>query len=80
MHVRKAHVSRQRRGQAAAIFLDDVPTFRYAAPLQYWLARAQEGLGMREPALANYKAYLALRQGASSDPLAADASRRLADR
>ena len=73
-------LSQKRRGQAAAIFLDDVPTFRYTAPSRYWLARAQEGLGMREPALANYKAYLALRQGASSDPLAADASRRLADR
>ena len=56
------------------------PRSVHGAPPVHWLARAQEGLGMREPALANYKAYLALRQGASSDPLAADASRRLADR
>jgi serine/threonine protein kinase/tetratricopeptide (TPR) repeat protein len=70
----------KRRGEAAAIFLDDVPTFRYAAALPYWLGRAQEGLGMREPALASYQAYLSLRTGPSRDPLAADASRRLGSR
>ncbi|HSL22933.1 MAG TPA: protein kinase [Vicinamibacterales bacterium] len=64
----------KRRGEATAIFLDDVPTFRYLATLPYWLARAQEGLGMREGASANYKAYLKLRPG---DALAADALERL---
>ena len=29
-----------RSGEVAAIFLDDVPTYRYLAPLPYWLGRA----------------------------------------
>jgi serine/threonine protein kinase/tetratricopeptide (TPR) repeat protein len=67
----------RRQGEAAALFLDDVPSFRYVAPLPYWLARAQEGLGMKEPATANFKAYLAARKNAPRDPLAADARRRI---
>src|SRR5262245_37224290 len=70
----------KRLGEGAALFLDDVPTMRYTAPLPYWLARAQEGLGMNEAAAANYKAYLALRKDAPKDPLVIDASRRSASR
>ena len=70
----------KRLGEAAAVFLDDVPSFRYVAPLPYWLARAQEGLGMNEPAAANYKAYLALRKNAAKDPLVLDAIRRTGSR
>src|SRR6185295_13022725 len=67
----------KRRGEAMALFLDDVPTFRYLTPLPYWLARAQEGQQNRSAAADNYKAFLALRPGNSSDPLAADARKRL---
>ena len=67
----------RRQGEAAALCLDDVPSFRLAAPLPYWLARAQEGLGMKDPATANFKAYLAARKNAPRDPLAADARRRI---
>ena len=35
----------KRIGEAADVFLDDWPTFRYTVPVKYWLARAQEGLG-----------------------------------
>jgi serine/threonine protein kinase/tetratricopeptide (TPR) repeat protein len=66
----------KRKGEAAAIYLDDVPSYRYIAPLPYWLARAQEGLGMSDPALANYKAYLEVRKNAIRDPLVVDATRR----
>jgi len=52
---------RERRGEAAALFLDDVPTYRYLAELPYWTARAQTGLGMDEAAARNYSAFLALR-------------------
>ena len=67
----------KRRGEASAIFLDDVPTFRYLATLPYWLARAQEGLGQLPAAAGNYKTYLQIRAAAGRDPLAADARRRL---
>ena len=67
----------RRRGEATAIFLDDVPTFRYLAPLPYWLARAQEGQQNVIGAVQNYKAFLALRHADSTDPLALDARKRL---
>jgi len=69
----------KRRGEAAALFLDDIPTFRYLAALSYWLGRAQEGLGVSSLATANYKSFLEVRSAATSnDPLVADARRRLA--
>ncbi len=36
----------ERRGEASAIFLDDLPTYRYAAALPSWIGRAQQALGM----------------------------------
>jgi hypothetical protein len=66
----------KKRGEATAVFLNDVPSVRYLVPLPYWLARAAEGAGSKDSAVKYYRAYLALRQPAS-DPLAADAERRL---
>jgi tetratricopeptide (TPR) repeat protein len=67
----------KRRGEATAIFLDDVPTLRYQATLPYWLARAQEGTSQQAAALNNYKAFLAIRgTDAPTDPLVLDARKR----
>ena len=66
----------KRSGEATALFLDDIPTFRHLATLPYWLARAQEGLGQTQAAAANYTAFLAPRPAGSKDPLTADARRR----
>ena len=61
------------------MFLDDVPSFRYQAPLPYWMARAQEGINKASPAVAdNYRKFLTLRPEGTGDPLAADARKRLA--
>ena len=68
----------KRRGEATAIFFDDLPSVRYLAPLSYWMGRAQEDLGMKGPAAENYKFYLALRPEGSNDRLADDARSRLA--
>ena len=65
-----------RRGEAAAIFLDEMPTFRAVAPLPYWMGRAKTGLG-RADATADYRAFLDLRPPDSKDPLAIDARARL---
>jgi tetratricopeptide (TPR) repeat protein len=71
----KAHA---RRGEATAIGLDEVPTFRYLAVLPYWLARAQQGLGLTAAARANYELYLEAHGTSSPDhPIALDARRRL---
>jgi tetratricopeptide (TPR) repeat protein len=67
----------KRRGEATAIFLDDVPSFRYWAPLPYWQGRAQEGLGLTGPAAESFKQYLAVRSTAD-DPLTRDVKARLA--
>jgi tetratricopeptide (TPR) repeat protein len=68
----------RRRGEAAAMFLDDVPTLRYLAPLPYWLARAQQGLGIAPAARENYKKFIDLAPDDARDPLIADARRRIA--
>jgi len=67
----------KRRGEATAVFLDDIPTYRYMVPLSYWLGRAHEGLGARDAADRHLRAYLALRSPAT-DPLAKDAAARVA--
>ena len=67
-----------RRGEATAVFLDDVPSYRYMVPLSYWLGRAHEALGAREPAHRHLRAYLGLRSPAN-DPLARDAAKRIGD-
>ena len=67
-----------RRGEAMSLFMDEVPTYRYLAPLPYWLARAQEGTGQIAQAKANYEAFLAQKKGPTKDPLVADARQRLA--
>jgi eukaryotic-like serine/threonine-protein kinase len=67
----------KRMGEAAAILLDDLPTFRYTATLPYWLGRAKEELGMKANAVDLYKAFLALRPNSPNDALVADARKRV---
>jgi serine/threonine protein kinase/Flp pilus assembly protein TadD len=68
----------KRRGEATALFLDDLPTYRTLASLPYYLARTQQELGQVESARANYRAFLASQSRAdSADALVADARRRL---
>ena len=66
----------RRRGEASAIFLDDIPSVRYLATLPYWLGRAQEGLGMSEAAARSYESFLALRGEDAVDPEVGDARTR----
>jgi tetratricopeptide (TPR) repeat protein len=71
----------KRRGEAAALFVDEVPSFRHLPPVLYYLGRAQEAL--KSPAGADsYRAFLSIKQNAesSSEPLLDDARRRLAAR
>ncbi len=76
--LRELEACQKRRGEATAVFLDDIPTFRYLAVLPYWLARAQEGVGQKPAAAENYKKFLSLRPATPRDPLVVDAGRRLA--
>lgn len=65
----------KRRGEASAVFLDDVPTFRLLPPVYYYLGRAQEGL--KSPAAAeSYRTFLKMQPDGTSE-LVTDARRRV---
>jgi tetratricopeptide (TPR) repeat protein len=64
-----------RQGEATSVFLDDLPTYRYLATLPYWLARAQQELGMADAAQQNYAQFQKRRP--ADDPLASDARQRM---
>lgn len=67
-----------RKGEASALFLDDVPTFRMVPTAYYYLGRAQEGL--KSPAAAeSYRTFVSLEEKGVG-PLLADARRRLASK
>lgn len=67
----------KRRGEASAVFLDDVPTFRVLPLVYYYLGRAQEGL--KSPAaVESYKAFLAIKEKSDEAGLVKDAERRVA--
>jgi len=66
-----------RIAEVSSVFLDDMPTWRYTAPLMYWKARANEAIDMRAPAIESYRRFLALRPEPTADPLAVDARKRL---
>jgi tetratricopeptide (TPR) repeat protein len=67
----------KRRGEVTDVFFYDTPSLRYWPATYYWLARAQQALGVAD-AQQNYERFLALRSNADpADPLAADARRRM---
>jgi tetratricopeptide (TPR) repeat protein/tRNA A-37 threonylcarbamoyl transferase component Bud32 len=67
----------KRRGEAASVFLDDLPTMRRLPQIYYYLGRAQEGL--KSPAAKeSYRKFLEIMIQAAGDPLVEDAKRRFA--
>jgi tetratricopeptide (TPR) repeat protein len=66
----------KRKGEAAAVYLDEVPTFHVFPPVYYYLGRVREGL--KSPGAADaFKTFLAFQTG-EGGTLAADARKRLA--
>ncbi len=64
-----------RRGEATALFLDELPTYHLLPPVYYYLGRAQEGL--KSPAAKeSYQTFLNM-QPKGTSPLLADARRRV---
>ena len=67
----------KRRGEAASVFLNDLPTYRYFPSVYYYLGRAQQGLGS-EAAAESFQKFLKIKEKADpGDPLVEDAKRRL---
>jgi tetratricopeptide (TPR) repeat protein len=67
----------KRRGEAAAVFLNDIPSFRYVPQVYYYLGRAQEGL--KSPAAKeSYQKFLKIKEKAEAgDPLVEAARKRI---
>ena len=67
----------KRRGEATAIFLDDVPSYHYLPAVYYYQGRAREGL--KSPGAAeSYKTFLSIKEKGAGDPLVTDTRKRLA--
>jgi tetratricopeptide (TPR) repeat protein len=66
----------KRRGEAVAIFLDDVPSYHLYAPVLYYQGLAHEGLKSAD-ATQYFKQFLAIKAKGAGDPMVADARRRL---
>ena len=66
----------RRRGEALALFLDQVPTFAYFPPVYYYQGRVREGL--KSPGFADsYRTYLSVRGRSGEDSLLPEIHRRL---
>ena len=67
----------KRRGEATAVFLDDVPSYRYFPPVYYYLGLTQDAL--KSPAAAqSFNTLLSIKEKGAGDPLAENARKRLA--
>jgi len=66
----------KRRGEAASLFLNDVPSFRYFPQVYYYLGRAQEGLNS-PMAKESYQTFLNIKAKDEGDPMVKDAKKRL---
>ena len=67
----------RRRGEATAVFLDDLPTYHILPEAYYYEGRASEGLHSSN-ASEFYNRFLEIKTKNSEDPLVADARKRLA--
>jgi len=71
-------ICQKRSGEAASLFLNDFPSFRYLPPLYFYLGRTQEGFS-KEAASASYNKFLKIKEkDDGSDPMVKEARRRLA--
>jgi tetratricopeptide (TPR) repeat protein len=65
----------KRRGEATAVFFDEVPTYHLVPAVQYYLGRSLEGL-KSNPADA-YRAFLEIKKNAEPESMVTDARARL---
>lgn len=66
----------KRRGEATAVFLDDVPSYRWLPHLQYEVAMTQKALGSPEAA-QSFRKILAMKSPDGGDPLVAAVKRQM---
>jgi tetratricopeptide (TPR) repeat protein len=66
----------RRRGEAAAIFLDDVPSYHYFPPIYFCMGLAQQGL-RSSGANESFEKYLSIRGRSMDDALVSEAQRHM---
>jgi serine/threonine protein kinase/tetratricopeptide (TPR) repeat protein len=67
----------KRGGEAASVFQNDIPSYRYLSPVYYYLGRAQEGLGSAGAA-ESYGKFLKIKEkDDGADSMVKDARSRL---
>jgi hypothetical protein len=67
----------KRKGEAASVFFDDVPSFRYYPQVSYYRGQVQEGLNSKD-AVDLYRTFLTLKAKADpGDPMVEDAQQRV---
>ncbi len=67
---------RARLGEAAALFLDDLPTWAFSYDVDYWLGRTQESLGMQQEANDSFLRFIERAQTPEADTVV-DAQERV---
>ena len=69
----------RRQGEATAVYLDDVPTWRMIAPVYYYQGVARTALRSTAGAAEAFKTFVAFKDGGDEqNALVADARKRLA--
>ena len=69
-----------RRGEVTAVFLDEIPTYRYLPPVHYYMGLVREGLKNARGATESFQTFLDMKKDGDEQGLVADARRRLGDR
>ena len=69
----------RRKGEATAVFFDDVPSFRVLPDVYYYLGVSQEALGSKAAAGDSYREFLRIKERGEETNLTRDAKRRLGD-
>ena len=67
-----------RKGEATAVHLDDIPTWRMIAPVYYYQGVARTALKSTAGATEAFKTFVAFKDPSDQTPLVVDARKRLA--
>ncbi|MEO6235418.1 MAG: protein kinase [Vicinamibacterales bacterium] len=69
-----------RQGEATAVFLDEIPTYRILPPVHYYMGLVRQGLRNERGAQDSFRTFLEMKKDGDEQGLVADARRRLAGR
>jgi tetratricopeptide (TPR) repeat protein len=69
-----------RQGEVTAVFLDEIPTYRFLPPVHYYMGLARAGQKSERGATDSFQKFLDMKKDGDEQGLVADARRRLASR